>query len=444
MATFTIFFCGTGSNSFDFANTDYVAGELISTLAMNHAGHEFVDWIIVDGPGSGNLQEAQKWVPAGNYGQTRGMLGGKGWEENVQHAVAVLVGTDYEERTKRTGSEKSILRAAGVGVARVERTGTVFRTLLGQTKRVRLHARISPQALQQRKIQIMRKNKPVDQVNVIGWSRGAVTCHMFANALAKTEGWSHVPVNIFACDPVPGSGNFDTHRIRLGSNVKNYVGIYAADERSRGFSPVLPQLDPRTEYFITTMPGRHGTLVGNASIDGGGGVNTLFGPGKVTRHLAERFLQRWGTNLNKTLNLSDLEILRRYEEMLAHRPEYLAMRDISYQGQGLDTLGVQASATASPLSVVVRAAFSQGDRAVGKGDGTWKTFGSSSTLSREHVFVNSHHRWLFKKNFGTLFSALFGNRKLSASTAKDEMSRVAFRYPHLHKILQKIPIGLSS
>jgi hypothetical protein len=420
MATFTIFFCGTGSNSFDFANLDYVAGELISTLAMNHAGHEFVDWIIVDGPGSGNLQEAQKWVPAGNYGQTRGMLGGKGWEENVKHAVAVLVGTDYEERTKRTGSEKSILRAAGVGVARVERTGTVLRTLLGQTKRVRLHARISPQALQQRKIQIMRKNKPVDQVNVIGWSRGAVTCHMFANALAKTEGWSHVPVNIFACDPVPGSGNFDTHRIRLGSNVKKYVGIYAADERSRGFSPVLPQLDGGTEYFITTMPGRHGTLVGNASIDGGGGVNTLFGPGKVTRDLAERFLQSWGTNLNKTLNLSDLEVLQRYEEMLAHRPEYLAMRDISYTG------------------------FTQGDRAVGKGDGTWKTFGSSSTLSQEHVFVNSHHRWLFEQSFGTLFSALFGNRKLSASTAKLEMSRVAFRYPHLHKILQKIPIGLSS
>ena len=164
MAAFTIFFCGTGSNSYDFANTNYHQGELISTLANNHAGHEFVDWIIVDGPGSGNIQEAEKWVPAGNYSGIRGKLQGKGWEENVKHAVAVLIGTDYEERTAHTRTEKRILREAGVGVDTAERTGTLARALLGSTKTVHhdLHARISPQALQQRKIQIMRKNKPVD------------------------------------------------------------------------------------------------------------------------------------------------------------------------------------------------------------------------------------------------------------------------------------------
>ena len=89
MTAFTIFFCGTGSNSYDFAHTNYHKGELISTLARNHPGREFVDWIIVDGPGSGNLQEAEKWVPSGNYTETRGQLEGKGWEENVAHAVAV-------------------------------------------------------------------------------------------------------------------------------------------------------------------------------------------------------------------------------------------------------------------------------------------------------------------------------------------------------------------
>ena len=50
-----------------------------------------------------------------------------------------------------------------------------------------------------------RKGKPITCVNVVGWSRGGVTCHMFANALAETEGWSKIPVNIFACDPVPGA-----------------------------------------------------------------------------------------------------------------------------------------------------------------------------------------------------------------------------------------------
>jgi hypothetical protein len=89
---FTVFFCGTGSNSFDAHNPLYPDGELISTLARNHQGHEFADWIIIDGPGSGNLQEDDKWVPPGNYWKSRGTLQGKGWEENVAHAVAVIKG----------------------------------------------------------------------------------------------------------------------------------------------------------------------------------------------------------------------------------------------------------------------------------------------------------------------------------------------------------------
>ncbi|MDZ7936774.1 MAG: hypothetical protein U5M53_00250 [Rhodoferax sp.] len=420
MAAFTIFFCGTGSNSYDFANNNYHQGELISTLAKNHAGHEFVDWIIVDGPGSGNIQEAEKWVPAGNYAGIRGTLSGKGWEENVQHAIAVLIGSDYEERTSHTRTENRIFREAGVGVDTVERTGRVGRALLGPTKKVHfdLHARISPQALQQRKIQIMRKNKPVDCVNVVGWSRGGVTCHMFANALAETEGWSHIPVNIFACDPVPGSGNFDTHRISLGRNVKRYVAIYAADERSRGFSPVLPSLASNTEFFITTMPGRHATLVGNASNDGGKGVNTLFGPGKVTRDLAESFLQAWGTQLNQTLRLADLQILAHYEEMLAQSADFCAMRNVSYTY------------------------FTQSDRAIGTGDGTWRTFGTSSTLSREVVFVNLHHRWLFEKSFPLLCSALFRNQKLTRKQVETEFQRVGTLYPILSNRLKRIPVQL--
>ena len=75
MTTFTVFFCGTGSNNQDSlpkgeappenkaerkaakAKVIYHAGELISTLGQNHAGMEFVDWAIIDGPGSGNIQE---------------------------------------------------------------------------------------------------------------------------------------------------------------------------------------------------------------------------------------------------------------------------------------------------------------------------------------------------------------------------------------------------
>lgn len=423
MSSFTVFFCGTGSNSFDFASTSYHKGELVSTLAMNHMGHEFVDWIIVDGPGSGNIQEAEKWVPSKNYSALRGTLSGKGWEENVKHAVAIVIGTDHDERTEHTKAEVKLLRKMGVGVETVEREGRMARAFLGSTKKVeqplRKH-RISPQALQQKKIEILGQNKVFDRINVVGWSRGGVTCHMFANALAETPGWSHVPVNIFAADPVPGSGAFDPHRIALKDNVKNYVAVYAMDERSRGFSPVLATLGPKTQRFITTMPGRHATLVGNAAVDGSSGINTLFGPGQVTRDLAEKHLEAWGTPLAKRLKLNDVQILTAYDGILGHATDYGAMRDVSYTG------------------------FTQkGQRSVGLGDGTWSDFGGMPDLSQDPCFVNSHHRAVFQQRYSTLYAGLFTPQRLPLQRIELELFNLKSMYPNLYAILSRIPIGIS-
>ena len=368
MSTFTVFFCGTGSNSFDFAHTNFHQGELISTLARNHSGHEFVDWIIVDGPGSDNLQEAEKWVPSKNYFKKRGALQGKGWEENVQHAVAVLLAGEFDERTTHTRKEKKRLKAAGVGVREVP--GRLWGTRTVQD----LHPRISPQALQQKKIEILGHSKTFDQINAIGWSRGAVTCHMFANALAETQEWADVPVNIFACDPVPGQGKFQKHRIKLQKNVANYVAIYARHERSRGFSPILPLIHHSTTTFITTIPGRHATLVGNASVDGGSGFNALFSPGRVTRDLAEKYLTVWGTTLAKRLQLPANELLKLYDTMLGNKGLYEAMTDISY------TYFTQKQ-----------------QRSVGLGNGTFSNFSDQAVLQLNRYFVNDHHEALFSE-----------------------------------------------
>jgi hypothetical protein len=385
-----------------------VQGELISTLARNHLGHEFVDWIIVDGPGSGNLQEAEKWVPAGNYSGIRGTLQGKGWEENVKHAVAVVIGTKQVDRQEHTRAEVNKLRSMGVGV-RTE-PGRLWGT---RNVNDALHVRISPQALQERKQQILRKNKPITCVNVIGWSRGGVTCHMFANALAETEGWSQVPVNIFACDPVPGAGQFDNNRIKLKSNVQNYVGVLAAHERSRGFTPILPSLAPNTRYFVTTMPGRHATLVGNARADGeDNGVNCLHGPGVVTRDLAEKYLGRWGTSLGKQLRLTDMAILQRYDAMMGQASQFHAMENLSYTS------------------------FTQkGPRAVGHGDGTFTDFGTTDLLREDRTFVNAHHRALFSWRYSALYRRLFEG--IHTDTAVLEMNKFNLRmmYPNLYQRL---------
>jgi hypothetical protein len=378
MASFTVFFCGTGSNSYDFANTNYHNGELISTLARNHTGHEFVDWIIVDGPGSGNLQEAEKWVPAPWYSALRGVGQGKGWEENVAHAIAILIGKTNEGNGKYSRKEVGLLKKAGVGAH------TVPGRFWGErTAYHKLHPRISPQELQLNKLKVLGQSKIFDTVNVIGWSRGAVTCHMFANAIAQTPELSGYKVNIFACDPVPGPGQFDRQRIQTTGKIGEYVAIYARDERSRGFTPVLADLPSSTRRLRMTIPGRHATLVGNASVDGDSGFNCLFGPGKVTRHLAESFLERWGTPLKDRLQLSEQTVLGLYDTMLGNGEKFTAMHDKAY------------------------VFFTQkGARPVGMGDGTWSDFSKETSLEEDPVFVNCHHRVLFYNRYASLYRHL--------------------------------------
>ncbi len=53
------------------------------------------------------------------------------------------------------------------------------------------------------------------------------------------------------------------------------------------------------------MPGRHATLVGNSLADGVSGPKVVAEPGLIVRHFAEVCLKRWGTVLDKNLNLTD-------------------------------------------------------------------------------------------------------------------------------------------
>ncbi len=81
MSVFTVFFCGTGSNSEDNNHKNYVSGELISTLAKNTTGRDMIDYIQVDGVGSGNQNEWLKQGKDDTYSAIRGTLQGKGINE---------------------------------------------------------------------------------------------------------------------------------------------------------------------------------------------------------------------------------------------------------------------------------------------------------------------------------------------------------------------------
>lgn len=325
MSVFTVYFCGTGSHRFDDRNPNFWNGELIATLAANTGGREFVDWIVVDGPGSGNLQDDALFVDDGDHSKVTGTLFGTGWQENVQHAVQVIKGKSTWSRTQLSEEQYQNLKSAGVPIPDASATGSWFWRTYDYGERA-----VTPQALQEQLIKQMRKPLIPSVVNLVGWSRGGISCHMLANAMAADPELAGVAVNIFAIDPVPGVGNIQEEKVQLGPNIKEYVGFYARDERSKGFACVIPMTAFNTPVHLFPMPGRHATLVGNASADGAGSGKVLAEPGRIVRHFAEVCLTRWGTVLDKRESLDDATLEQCHAAMLAADDQYQAMRKHSY------------------------------------------------------------------------------------------------------------------
>lgn len=107
-------------------------------------------------------------------------------------------------------------------------------------------------------------------LNLVGFSRGGVLCFMMAKESNDTK-YSRVGgVNIIAFDPVPGDEtNLLQLTYELNEKVKHYVGVYAEDERTNLFHPIIPDVASlETKLWMFTLPGSHETMVGNNQKDG--------------------------------------------------------------------------------------------------------------------------------------------------------------------------------
>ncbi|WP_166336842.1 Tat pathway signal protein [Sphingobacterium chungjuense] len=183
------------------------------------------------------------------------------------------------------------------------------------------------------------------QFNFIGHSRGAVECIMAAWFIYTygDDDVKKIPINIFAIDPVPGTGEWYGIMTQLPPNVVHYVGIYAWDmnlpsdrpfnalvPRPNGFmtgtdnnvtfndswwpvnrwkyiadknqltDPLLPSQHPQPiNYELYACRGRHSTVSGNSTSDSG------YNADKVSSHvtaspnliykMARAYLTKWGT-----------------------------------------------------------------------------------------------------------------------------------------------------
>jgi len=76
-------------------------------------------------------------------------------------------------------------------------------------------------------------------VNMLGWSRGAMTCIKIANALNADTATRTIPVNIFAIDPVPGGSCINNHMwrsIQMTPNIRMCNVVLSQHDRRSLFA----------------------------------------------------------------------------------------------------------------------------------------------------------------------------------------------------------------
>lgn len=150
-------------------------------------------------------------------------------------------------------------------------------------------------------------------LNLIGFSRGGVLAIKMASKLADHS--QVTKINILAFDPVPGELNtIKKHgeSFHLPTKVNQFIGIYARDERSCMFDPLIPALGNLTnssKVWLTRIPGCHETMVGNCEKDGRGIINVdntyqpeMLAVNRVATTIAEQLIssKEWGSGTIKT------------------------------------------------------------------------------------------------------------------------------------------------
>jgi len=208
-------------------------------------------------------------------------------------------------------------------------------------------------------------------INLIGHSRGAVEAVMAAWFLYAygSDAVRHIPVNIFAIDPVPGNGDWYSILTQLSPNVARYVGVYAWDmcvmPADQPFQAVVPRpngqmqgkpndvdipsywywpwntwkylaydsqkKDPLapandaqpTNYELYACRGRHSTVAGNATSNGAYAAKDVAAavepvPELIYR-MARAYLTAWGVSFPQLSAVTDTALTLRRQLNTDHR-----------------------------------------------------------------------------------------------------------------------------
>ena len=229
------------------------------------------------------------------------------------------------------------------------------------------------------------------QINMCGWSRGAVTCFKIANILSQCEDddIKRIPIRIFAIDPVPGSASIPNwhmwKNIKLTDNVEYAFTILAEYDRRRIFVPVLhKKMWDRSnpdQWSYDTIPGNHAGIVEPKG--------EYRAASDLVRSWAKRFLMRHETTFDDENTLSDRETLERYAQIMIELGGYKSL------GKRIPLYGLFGQR---------RPRFESGR---GKKIETFRFPGKEAKhLQTRRFFANHDHAMVFSYSYTHLFRAL--------------------------------------
>ncbi|MDB4874567.1 MAG: hypothetical protein JWM41_1013 [Gemmatimonadetes bacterium] len=351
MPILTIYNHGTGgSRTKPTAKLD-----IVNLFGNGAQGTEGIDFIITEGVGKTGRPDAQLVVEHVHGGTFAGIMGVEKVtpsKARVSENLRAATGGGASEWIVRKAGTDAILGASGVGAD--ENVVSVVNQVTG----------------------LVRAGTPPTSINMMGWSRGAVTCIRIAYFLSKVERMAAIPINIFAVDPVAGKGHDAEIDARtITPNVRNYVATVAVHENRAGFTPMDNSLlnvvaPDRTAFAVLPMPGLHDETA-------------RYGPasGKLTFNLCARFLANHETRLHSGLRagyfMTNAAVLEEYDKLL---------------------VGTSAGGVKSEQSWKKRLT----------GGGTQRRGVYTAADPTATFFINAHHKAVFQQAYPMHFAAYFG------------------------------------
>ena len=284
MSVFTIYCHGTGGHR------DKPDKEIVAFLGRGATGQEYRDYLILDGVGG---------TPKG---KTNPMAGTFNWADKNKAAKGK---TPLEMGGGPVTKNATVASATGFGVEDNAR-----------------HAIVT----------IANLNPLPETINMIGWSRGAVTALVIANMLfdpSTTEGlFRQINVNIFAVDPVAGAdagigANAESRRL-ITSNVKNYLGIISTGENRQTFKPQdmarVHIADLNSNVMFLPFPGKHSSSAQNND-------PKALEVSQISWSLAVQFLKFFGTPCERPLHIFSIQDhLEKYSYVLNNYKQFAKIK----------------------------------------------------------------------------------------------------------------------